>query len=233
MDTETKRYIDGLDIGNIPIDLLCEQYMAYIKNAEEHDVALACEFLSMASEMDLSQIDIMDLSSLFDFSNVTDFQKKLMEGFLNDEQVLALKQAYIDTINKTASLSNTYATLGYSTADTPTSIFIYPKSIKNNCTFIYRRKILYFTHIFINFCSIGRQRPSGKPFSNRSFKSTFRKCNRVIIISKGLIFHFTRTAVCKEAYLISNRLPDCHEPSIAFCSCRNHSFKLRTSIFRG
>ena len=87
-------------------------------------------FLSMASEMDLSQIDIMDLSSLFDFSNVTDFQKKLMEGFLNDEQVLALKQAYIDTINKTASLSNTYATLGYSTADTPTSIFIYPKSFE-------------------------------------------------------------------------------------------------------
>ncbi|MBR3095534.1 MAG: ABC transporter ATP-binding protein/permease [Clostridia bacterium] len=87
-------------------------------------------FLSMASEMDLSQIDIMDLSSLFDFSNVTDFQKKLMEGFLNDEQVLALKQAYLDTINKTASLSNTYATLGYSTADTPTSIFIYPKSFE-------------------------------------------------------------------------------------------------------
>ena len=87
-------------------------------------------FLSMASELDLSQIDIMDLSSLFDFSNVTDFQKKLMEGFLNDEQVLALKQAYLDTINKTASLSNTYATLGYSTADTPTSIFIYPKSFE-------------------------------------------------------------------------------------------------------
>ena len=87
-------------------------------------------FLSMASELDLSQIDIMDLSSLFDFSDVTDFQKKLMEGFLNDEQVLALKQAYLDTINKTASLSNTYATLGYSTADTPTSIFIYPKSFE-------------------------------------------------------------------------------------------------------
>ena len=87
-------------------------------------------FLSMASELDLSQIDIMDLSSLFDFSNVTDFQKKLMEGFLNDEQVLALKQAYLDTINKTASLSNTYATLGYSTTDTPTSIFIYPKSFE-------------------------------------------------------------------------------------------------------
>ena len=87
-------------------------------------------FLSMASEMDLSQIDIMDLSSLFDFSNVTDFQKKLMEGYLNDDQVLALKQAYLDTINKTASLSNTYATLGYSTADAPTSIFIYPKSFE-------------------------------------------------------------------------------------------------------
>ncbi len=87
-------------------------------------------FLSMASEMDLSQVDIMDLSSLFDFSNVTDLQKKLMEGFLNDEQVLALKQAYLDTINKTASLQSTYTTLGYATADSPTSIFIYPKSFE-------------------------------------------------------------------------------------------------------
>ncbi len=40
-----------LDISDIPIDLLCEQYMAYIKDAEEHDVALACEFLLMASEL--------------------------------------------------------------------------------------------------------------------------------------------------------------------------------------
>ena len=40
-----------LNIEDIPIDLLCEQYMAYIKDAEEHDVELACEFLEMASEL--------------------------------------------------------------------------------------------------------------------------------------------------------------------------------------
>ena len=49
---------------------------------------------------------------------------------LNDDQVLALKQAYLDTINKTASLQSTYTTLGYATADAPTSIFIYPKSFE-------------------------------------------------------------------------------------------------------
>ena len=87
-------------------------------------------FLSMASEIDLSQVDIMDLSSLFDFGDLSALQKKLMEGFLNDEQVLALKQAYLDTMHEKCSLETTYATLGYSTPDTPTSIFLYPKSFE-------------------------------------------------------------------------------------------------------
>ena len=87
-------------------------------------------FLSMASEIDLSQVDIMDMSALFDFGDLTTLQKKLMEGFLTDEQVLALKQAYLDTVNETRSLENTYSTLGYSTEDAPTSIFIYPKSFE-------------------------------------------------------------------------------------------------------
>ncbi len=87
-------------------------------------------FLSMASEIDLSEVDIMDLSSLFDFGDMSALQKKLMEGFLNDEQVLALKQAYLDTKNEQCSLATTYAALGYSTPDTPTSIFLYPKSFE-------------------------------------------------------------------------------------------------------
>ena len=87
-------------------------------------------FLSMASELDLSEVDIMDLSSLFDFGDMNTLQKKLMEGFLNDEQVLALKQAYLDTKNAQCSLETTYAALGYSTADAPTSIFLYPKSFE-------------------------------------------------------------------------------------------------------
>ena len=40
-----------MDIADVPIDLLCDQYMAWIRDAEEHDVELACEFLSMASEL--------------------------------------------------------------------------------------------------------------------------------------------------------------------------------------
>lgn len=87
-------------------------------------------FLSMAEGMDLSQIDIMDMSSMFDFGDMTDLQKKLMEGYLSDEQVIAFKQAYLDTINAKCSLENTYKTIGYCSEDTPTSIALYPKDFE-------------------------------------------------------------------------------------------------------
>ncbi len=87
-------------------------------------------FMSMAGDIDLAEIDIMDMSSIFDFGDMTDLQKKLMEGYLNDEQVLALKQAYIDTVNAQCSYDNTMAILGYQPADTPTSIYFYPKSFE-------------------------------------------------------------------------------------------------------
>lgn len=87
-------------------------------------------FMSMATDIDLSQIDITDLSSLFNFGDMTDLQKKLMEGYLDDEQVIALKQAYIDTINSKASYEKTMETLGYQSVDTPTSIYFYPKSFE-------------------------------------------------------------------------------------------------------
>jgi putative ABC transport system permease protein len=87
-------------------------------------------FMSMAGDIDLSEIDIMDMTSMFDFGDMTDLQKKLMEGYLNDEQVLALKQAYIDTINAECSYDNTMKVLGYQSVDTPTSIYFYPKSFE-------------------------------------------------------------------------------------------------------
>lgn len=87
-------------------------------------------FMSMAGDIDLAEIDIMDMSSIFDFGDMTDLQKKLMEGYLNDEQVLALKQAYIDTVNAQCSYDNTMSILGYQPADTPTSIYFYPKSFE-------------------------------------------------------------------------------------------------------
>ena len=40
-----------LQIEDIPIDLLCEQYLAYISEAALRSVELACEFLDMASEL--------------------------------------------------------------------------------------------------------------------------------------------------------------------------------------
>ena len=87
-------------------------------------------FMSMAGDVDLSEIDIMDMSSIFNFGDMTDLQKKLMEGYLNDEQVIALKQAYIDTVNAQCSYDNTMSILGYQPVDTPTSIYFYPKSFE-------------------------------------------------------------------------------------------------------
>lgn len=87
-------------------------------------------FMSMAGAVDLSEIDITDLSSLFSFGDMTDLQKKLMEGYLDDAQVLALKQAYIDTVNAQCSYDRTMKALGYQPVDAPTSIYFYPKSFE-------------------------------------------------------------------------------------------------------
>ncbi len=40
-----------MKIDDIPIDILCDQYMEYIREAEELNIELACEFLYMASEL--------------------------------------------------------------------------------------------------------------------------------------------------------------------------------------
>ena len=103
-------------------------------------------FLSMAKDMDLSQIDITDMSSMFNFGNMSDLQKKLMEGYLDDDQVLAFKQAYIDTINSKCSLEKTYETIGYSDESNPTSIALYPKDFEtkeevNNMVDFYNKTV--------------------------------------------------------------------------------------------
>ncbi|MDO4379582.1 MAG: ABC transporter ATP-binding protein/permease [Clostridia bacterium] len=103
-------------------------------------------FLSMAKDMDLSEIDITDMSSMFDFGDMSDLQKKLMEGYLTDDQVLAFKQAYIDTVNSKCSLEKTYETIGYSDEDNPTSIALYPKDFDtkeevNNMVDYYNKKV--------------------------------------------------------------------------------------------
>ena len=89
-------------------------------------------FLSMAADIDLSEVDLMnfDITDIIDFSDISDFQKKLVEGYLDDAQVLAIKQAYIDTVTEDVSLENTFSVIGYSDEDNPTSIFIYPKDFE-------------------------------------------------------------------------------------------------------
>ena len=40
-----------MKIDDIPIDLLCDQYMSYIREAQLYNIDLACEFTYMASEL--------------------------------------------------------------------------------------------------------------------------------------------------------------------------------------
>ena len=87
-------------------------------------------FMSMAEDMDLAEIDMSNLGAMFGFDNMSDLQKKLMEGYLNDEQVLAIKQAYVDTLASKSSLEGTLAKIGYSTFESPSMICFYPKNFE-------------------------------------------------------------------------------------------------------
>ncbi|MFI3142285.1 MAG: ABC transporter ATP-binding protein/permease [Clostridia bacterium] len=115
--------VNDFDIADIDFSLMNYDYLDYTS------------FLSMSSGMDfdidLSEIDIMnlDIGELFGFDEMTDFQKKMMEGVLGDEQVLAIKQAYVDSLNALSSYDTTMAILGYSVS--PTSISFYPKSFES------------------------------------------------------------------------------------------------------
>ena len=90
-------------------------------------------FMSMLEDIDLSQIDILNfnIADFVDFTDMSELQKRIVEGYLTDDQVLAIKQAYIDTMNDICSLEGTFSALGYSTEESPTSIYLYPKNFES------------------------------------------------------------------------------------------------------
>lgn len=90
-------------------------------------------FMSMLNDIDISKIDILNfkITDLIDFSDMSALQKRIIEGYLSDEQVLAFKQAYIDTVNAECSLEKTFSSVGYSQEDSPTSIYLYTKSFED------------------------------------------------------------------------------------------------------
>lgn len=90
-------------------------------------------FMSMLNDIDISKIDILnfDITDLIDFSDMSALQKRIIEGYLSDAQVLAFKQAYVDTVNAECSLDKTFSSVGYSKEDSPTSIYLYTKSFED------------------------------------------------------------------------------------------------------
>ncbi len=87
-------------------------------------------FMSLVDGIDITKIDItnINLSSTIGFGSMSELQKKLVEGFLTDEQVIALKEAYVETVTSKRSYDNTMEVLGYQSAETPKAIYFYPKS---------------------------------------------------------------------------------------------------------
>ncbi len=113
--------INDFDIKDIDLSLIDLKYL---------DLE---PFMSLLGEFDIGNMDIAGmltstLTSGFDLGSLTDLQKKLVEGYLNDEQVIAIKQAYIDSMNARSSYDQTMATLGYQDIDSPTSIYFYPRT---------------------------------------------------------------------------------------------------------
>lgn len=111
--------VNDFDLADVDLTLIDFNYLDYTP------------FLSMTEGMDMSEINLADMSSMFGFDDMSKLQKKLMEGYLTDEQVLAIKQAYVDTLSANSSLSGTLTALGYSTFDSPSSIYFYPKSFED------------------------------------------------------------------------------------------------------
>ncbi len=110
--------VNDFDLKDVDLGLIDFNYLDYTP------------FMSMAEGMDMSEVNLMDMGAMFGFDDMTELQKKLMEGFLTEEQVLAIKQAYVDTMTAKSSLSGTLDKLGYSTFETPSIICFYPKSFE-------------------------------------------------------------------------------------------------------
>ena len=131
--------INDFDLVDIDLSLIDMNYL---------DIT---PFMDMVENIDLAEIDITDMSSVFSFGEMSNLQKKLMEGYLSDEQIIALKQAYIDTINAQCSYDKTMETLGYQSAAVPTSIYFYPKSFEakdelNSMISFYNDKVTSMGH---------------------------------------------------------------------------------------
>lgn len=111
--------VNDFDLKDVDLSIINFNYLDYTP------------FLSMVEGMDMSEVNLMDMGSMLGFDDMSELQKKLMEGFLTDEQVLALKQAYVDTLAANSSLEGTLESLGYSTFESPSSINFYPKSFQD------------------------------------------------------------------------------------------------------
>ncbi len=117
--------VNDFDLADIDLSLIDLKYV---------DLSV---FMSLLGDFDLGSFDISNIGSMtssFNLAELTDLQKKLIEGYLSDEQVLALKQAYVDSMNARGSYDNTMSTIGYQPSDTPTSIYFYPKSFEDKDT---------------------------------------------------------------------------------------------------
>ncbi len=110
--------VNDFDLKDVDLGLIDFNYLDYTP------------FMSMAEGMDMSEVNLMDMGAMFGFDDMTELQKKLMEGFLTEDQVLAIKQAYVDTMSAKSSFSGTLDKLGYSTFETPSTICFYPKSFE-------------------------------------------------------------------------------------------------------
>ncbi len=110
--------VNDFDLADVDLSLIDFNYLDYTP------------FMSMAEGMDMSEVNLADMGSMFGFDDMSELQKKLMEGFLTDDQVLAIKQAYVDTLTAKSSLSGTLSKLGYSTFESPSLICFYPKSFE-------------------------------------------------------------------------------------------------------
>lgn len=110
--------VNDFDLKDVDLSLIDFTYLDY------------GPFMSMAEGMDLSQLDMTNMAAIFGFDDMTELQRKLMEGFLSDEQVLALKQAYVDTLASKSSLEGTLSKIGYSTFESPSIICLYPKNFE-------------------------------------------------------------------------------------------------------
>ncbi len=110
--------VNDFDLADVDLSLIDFNYLDY------------GPFMSMAEGMDISEIDMTNMAAMFGFDDMSSLEKKLMEGFLSDDQVLAIKQAYVDTLASQTSYSGTLERIGYSTFDSPSQICFYPKNFE-------------------------------------------------------------------------------------------------------